>query len=400
MTLLTVRVYNVGFGDAVFITIPEGDGKRESMRHILIDMGNVLSGKGGGDEVFKEVAADIRTYLDRRPIDLYVMTHEHMDHVQGLKYLAEVGVTLPIDYAWLTASAAPDYDRQFPEAKKRLQAYHEQYRRLGLMVRSLKIENEPSIKNFLYINDHRKTSKCVDHLRNTAAVKTSYVYHGCQIQAGRDHPFSETTIRVLAPEQDTTTYYGRLRPLPVSDNGEGSPLAGLTPPKGGEGGESPLAGLEPPTGVDQKAFFNLIEHLQAGLGDNMLAIDRAANNTSVVLQIEWRGWRLLFPGDAELKSWRIMARQDQLQPVHFLKIAHHGSLNGTPGVDVLDHVLPQKPDDTRPRSAALSTFNKTYKGVPAESVIDLISSRVDKLYDTRHVKSGEAVEIPFPDIGE
>ena len=36
--------------------------------------------------------------------------------------------------------------------------------------------------------------------------------------------------------------------------------------------------------------------LELGMPESMLAIDRAANDTSVVLEIEWRDWRLPLPG--------------------------------------------------------------------------------------------------------
>jgi hypothetical protein len=74
--------------------------------------------------------------------------------------------------------------------------------------------------------------------------------------------------------------------------------------------------------------------------------DRLKNNTSVVLLLEWRGRRLLFTGDAEWQgtgveaqrrnsTWDVMlhipeVKQILLQPLDFLKVAHHGSHNGTP----------------------------------------------------------------------
>jgi hypothetical protein len=54
--------------------------------------------------------------------------------------------------------------------------------------------------------------------------------------------------------------------------------------------------------VDAGAFYDLVESRRRGFEDNLLAIDAANNNTSVVLLLEWRGWRLLFPGDAEVRS--------------------------------------------------------------------------------------------------
>ena len=68
------------------------------------------------------------------------------------------------------------------------------------------------------------------------------------------------------------------------------------------------------------------------------------NNLSVVLLIEWKKRRLLFVGDAEWEgefkegkhngSWNVMwekHRKTHLkEPVDFLKIGHHGSINATP----------------------------------------------------------------------
>jgi hypothetical protein len=49
------------------------------------------------------------------------------------------------------------------------------------------------------------------------------------------------------------------------------------------------------------------------------------------------------PGDAELESWDMMQRKcgSELKPVDFLKVAHHGSHNGTP-LELLDRLLPTK----------------------------------------------------------
>ena len=81
---------------------------------------------------------------------------------------------------------------------------------------------------------------------------------------------------------------------------------------------------------------------------------------------ERRCWRCLhmFPGDAEVRSWKTMAREKVLRPVHFLKVAHHGSHNGTPADEILDAILPADPPDDRKRVAAISTWTDTYSGIP------------------------------------
>lgn len=129
MDALRVRVYNVLFGDAILVSVPDcgADGKVET-RHILFDVGNVLpESKGGADEVFKPVVENILEVLDGKPLDLYVMTHEHLDHVQGLPYAeskfykkseGQLCSLLKTKCAWLTASSAADYYDTHPEAKK------------------------------------------------------------------------------------------------------------------------------------------------------------------------------------------------------------------------------------------------------------------------------------------
>ena len=77
-----------------------------------------------------------------------------------------------------------------------------------------------------------------------------------------------------------------------------------------------------------------------------------------------RGWRLLFTGDAELKSWKIMRDRNQLGEVDFLKVSHHGSHNGTPGEEILNMLLPKRAEKDKERRAVVSTWPDTYSGVP------------------------------------
>src|SRR5262245_36511880 len=124
MATLRVRAYNVHFGDAILVTVPD----QGTTRHVLIDVGNVLSKEGGDDTVFKPVVEDVLKELGGKPLDLYVMTHEHLDHVQGLYYAATThALQLKADWAWLTASAAPDYYTKHPEAKKKLELLRTAY---------------------------------------------------------------------------------------------------------------------------------------------------------------------------------------------------------------------------------------------------------------------------------
>jgi hypothetical protein len=381
MAKLRVRIYNVRFGDAILISVPDRapNGKVET-RYILIDMGNVLSGAGGADIVYQPVIEDIQRTLNGRPLDLYIMTHEHLDHVQGLPYADhKLGVKLAVDYAWLTASAATDYYDLHPEARKRKMALLNEYAALSEYLAAAPEQVTPLVQALLANNNPRDTEDCVSYLRGLAS-KTTYVHRGCDL-TGR-HPFQEAKFAIWAPEEDTADYYSTLRPTAFgvqSGGGSAKPIA-----------TTPL----PPAGVDAGVFYNLVELRRAGFSDNLLTIDRAANNTSVVFALEWRGWRLLFPGDAEQLSWVRMDRQGMLQPTHFLKVGHHGSFNGTPLVAQLDKILPKKRPDRRKRSAVVSTYPNTYGGVPDAETLKMIEERC-QLRSVEGLPDGGYVDVEF-----
>jgi hypothetical protein len=89
-----------------------------------------------------------------------------------------------------------------------------------------------------------------------------------------------------------------------------------------------------------------------------------------------------------------MNANGELRPVHFVKISHHGSVNGT-DAQVLDVLLPDSPPDQRGRSAVVSTHDDDWDSVPDEDTIDLYTSRGCTLYDTRDVPRGEPIVVRF-----
>jgi beta-lactamase superfamily II metal-dependent hydrolase len=389
MSELTVRLYSVRFGDAILVTIPERDGEATVSRHLLIDVGNVSTfDEGGADAVFDAVVRDI----ERRTggvVDLYVMTHEHLDHCQGLLWAKEqINVDLAAKYAWLTRSAAPDYYRKFPDAEKQriaaLERYIEARAYFGAeagasdVVIAMLRNNEAFVRTTVA----SRTADCVEHLR-TIAPKTHTHYVSRETNLEAKHPFTEVELRVLAPEADASAYY---RPRARARLTVGEP-----PPAAERRAHAP----EPPAGVDAGAFFDLVAAREQGLSDELLAIDKAANNTSIVLELAWRGWRLLFTGDAEEKSWDVMAQQQLLRPVHFAKISHHGSHNGTPDDALLEQILPLRAPDRRRRVAAVSTFDGTYGPVPDEDTLEQYRKRCYRVFDTRALPDGECHTIRF-----
>jgi hypothetical protein len=64
------------------------------------------------------------------------------------------------------------------------------------------------------------------------------------------------------------------------------------------------------------------------------ALDKAMNNTSVILLFEFGTRKLLFPGDAQIENWAYALSQPNakklLADVDLYKVGHHGSRNATP----------------------------------------------------------------------
>jgi beta-lactamase superfamily II metal-dependent hydrolase len=397
---LTVRLYNVRFGDALLVTVPDRDPQTgvTATRRILVDVGNAPrvagSGEGGDDVVFEPVLSDILGVLDGQPIDLYVMTHEHLDHAQGLFYAAtklpqlDLANRFAASHVWLTASAHPQYYDTHPEARKKKLDHDAMYARLAAYLPLHPAVASRGMLEILANNDPTKTGQCVDFLRTLSPQRTAYVSRGMDL-AGT-HPFREAALSVWAPEEDTSEYYGTFEPLDAG----AVPLPAAAEPGGPSARRAPAL-ANPPAGVDVGAFLRLQEARRGGIADNLLAIDRAANNTSIVFALEWRGWRLLFAGDAEIRSWKTMAREQVLRPVHFLKVSHHGSHNGTPTDEIFDAIFPAAAPDGRPRSAAISTWEDTYPGIPHASTNSRLESRA-ALHSILDDPDKLFVELAFP----
>ena len=396
MTDLIVRVYNVRFGDAILVTIPDTAGGHAVKRNILIDFGNALGTAGGADNVLGPIMDDIVARLAGDPLDLYVMTHEHLDHVQGLFYAHEtLNKAIQVKQAWLTGSANPDYYKTHPEARKQKIAALAAYQVTSARLQAIAARS-PLVDALLATNDPSKTSNCVAYLR-TLVTPANLHYVDRTTDLGALQPATSATISLWAPEEDTADYYGTFKPLAAAlQIGEDTSYDDLglddTP-------VNPSDLPYPPRGVDAGAFYNLLDVRHTNSASSLLSIDQAANNTSVVMLLEWNGWKLLFSGDAEKRSWKTMDAKGLVQPVHFLKVSHHGSHTGLPPPAILDKLLPMPAPAGKKRQAAVSTYLHTYPGVPDPPTLKEVGRRTH-LRSTLDLAPGTlSFELKFPSTG-
>ncbi|MEP7009014.1 MAG: MBL fold metallo-hydrolase [Acidobacteriota bacterium] len=395
---LLIRAYRVGCGDCIYVRIPEGD----DGFHILIDCG-----KKGDDDLLEQAIKHLETQLPKgdagkRRLDLIVATHRHEDHIKGFD--ERWFKNIQVKNVWLSAVMDPKH----PQAEKaqKLHAFADaEMRRLALSGRALSPQVQILVSAYGVNNDAAD-----DFLMKTLAeanhITPQFVHAGqTSKQLGLD--LEDATIHVLAPEEDIDGFYLGSDFDPT--------LKGVQ--DGGLRGEPRTEPVETP--VPKNIGAGDFRRLQSGMLSNSLAFaakdTTIQNNMSVVLLIEWKGRRLLFVGDAEWDrefkegkdngSWNVMwerRREHLLEPLDFLKIGHHGSVNATPPVAehqpkpkngavdpgeksiyrLLDSILPPPKGNEKPTAQAIvSTEREFYPTIPDCSVLADLARRVSNTRD-------------------
>jgi beta-lactamase superfamily II metal-dependent hydrolase len=107
--------------------------------------------------------------------------------------------------------------------------------------------------------------------------------------------------------------------------------------------------------------------------------DYSSTNLSDVLKLHFLGKTFLFTGDLELPDWHILISDNVNLEADVLKVAHHGSKNGT-DQNVLDAV--------KPHEAVISVGPNSY-GHPTPTVLKLLSDSMIPMKRTD--KNGDVV---------
>lgn len=323
---IKIRAYNVRFGDCILVSIPRAGGEK----HILFDFGNSpaqVKAKGGTNDVFEPIAEDIRDRT-KKVLDLVVMSHEHLDHMEGFYSERSIFDGIKVKRVWMSLMSDPTYYKRFPDAKKEKRAKKallemvERWKTSGaLSLIPRDVQTVIANNNVLDLSNQQR----IDYLRGLGPV--AYLSR-TEKKGAKDHGLGAgVKVEILAPEKDASTYYTKLPGKPL---GLGARLDRATMAIGHTPRRSSRRTLPRPPHMPADEFERLKEEISQIDLEALFAIDKAANNTSLVVRLTANGRVLLFTGDAEEESWAQIEKRKLLGPVDLLKIAHHGSINGIP----------------------------------------------------------------------
>ncbi len=128
-------------------------------------------------------------------------------------------------------------------------------------------------------------------------------------------------------------------------------------------------------------------------GDQLLqfvtVLDKHINNTSVVLLLEFGGFRMLFPGDAEVAAWQAIMSdakaESAIEKIDLYKVGHHGSNNATPIKSLWEKLIEDR-DRDNPLHCVLSTQTTKFRGsIPNKTLVEtMLKSDAFQLVSTAY----------------
>jgi hypothetical protein len=344
---VVIRSYQVGFGDCFLLIFDYG--KEE--RFLLVDFGTNGTPKGNNKQQMLQIAKDIHERCKGK-LHVVVATHRHKDHISGFstegkessgKIIRSCKPDLVIQpwteapEAKVDAQEAPDtatmHFRNSLEAMNAFagKAFHESgrfWRFDAPMLGDLAFAGQNNLPN----------SSAVENLM-TMGKKRLYVNAGYSLDWSAVLP--GVKVWVLGPPtlKQSQKIKTEARDNPAEfwltqSNFWQLEAKGMATAPGGK----PLFELASDNKIYPLATRWFAKRAAAVRTDQLLGLvrilDKAMNNTSVILLLEVAGKRILLPGDAQIENWSYALGQqkykDLLRTTDLYKVGHHGSRNATP----------------------------------------------------------------------
>jgi beta-lactamase superfamily II metal-dependent hydrolase len=374
---ISVRMYNVGFGDCFLIRIPMEDGERR----MLVDCGFHSLGKGDFSD--QELVEQIKEDLNGEGLHVVIATHRHQDHISGFGE-KDLWADVSVEEVWLPFTVKPESAQDEPA----LRAWQ------GLMGAAAALCDAngvltPAAVATLGSRDPVEQAAVAFMLWNARsnAPAIDNLLRGFKRADGRpstrrflpekgNYPTSFGTpvlpkvkVHVLGPPTDPAMRKSKKVPSTWAFDAAvtGTPAALLDSPFS-EDWRVPLATLSA-----RRPFLDKSLEAIRLFNDDLLyaasALDGFLNGESLVLVLEIGRARLLLPGDAEVGAWMTILSNptalDLAASATFVKIGHHGSHNATPLTFVREHLAEKTP-------AVISTQEgpgKYRSGIPLEDLL-------------------------------
>ena len=355
---LTIRTYHVGFGDCFLLSFAYAKGAE---RHVLIDYGSTGLPPKTPKTRMMDIANDIKKRSGGK-LHAIVATHRHKDHISGFetrkngKGTGDVIRTLKPDLVVQPWTEDPKLGTKATgpaggSGKKVALApgNHQQVAMLAsmqavagatlLQTRSTRYFNKELRDQFHFLGESNINNPAAVKNLMTMGKKAEYVFAGKKTALEKVIP--GVKVDVLGPP--TVKQTATIKKQRARDPNEFWQLQARSMDAGaagsGAGGEvlfpKHVRSRGPRFPVDARW---LIYHARNIRGDNLLQIvrmlDKAMNNTSVILLMRVGKLSLLFPGDAQIENWQYALDnknvRKMLAGVDVYKVGHHGSLNATP----------------------------------------------------------------------
>lgn len=389
---IKIRAYNVLFGDCILVSWDEADGEH----HAWVDFGNFTNDPNA---VFQSVYDNVFARTGGR-LDLLVMTHKHMDHIEGFyAHREDLRDHFEIEKIW-HAHVDPSLDDNFEL--------------VGNAIREQKLLPDRAlfgegIIGQIYRNNFGieglTTQDRMDRIVQVLGDTDIHaVYRGINMADIMPNGINRLGIEILAPERESSAYFEPLEePLRMRAK-LGFQVGKIKLPADPSEKVDPLA-LQPGIKAEESELIKLADFarlrrkLQTGGLDLLRAADKTRNNTSIVLALTYGGKRFLLTGDAEEKSWEIMENNNADFKSRFIKVSHHGSINASPDWS-FKSVFNRK---RQSNGVIISTDCTRYTGddeVPKDSVLEgwqdrLSDSNKFLRTDATGVNLGDFVELSY-----